>query len=180
MESFLPRSYAMPSSTAPELEIKCLPHFIPWLQTQFISLAFTTYQTNRLFFIGCNEQNRVSVKERLFDKPMGMYASNNSIYVSTRYQIWRFENLLKPGETVDLLQKCFLQEVGKGKRLKGKGKIPNLSPFPLPLFPTSARSLVYSQASRRRPLSPQRFRIARSWDFTEAHFAVVSLFLKNC
>jgi len=23
--------------------------------------------------------------------------------------------------------------------LKGKGKIPNLSPFPLPLFPTSAR-----------------------------------------
>ncbi|OKH41347.1 hypothetical protein FACHB389_05095 [Nostoc calcicola FACHB-389] len=35
-----------------------------------------------------------------------------------------------------------MQEVGKGKRLKGKGKIPNLSPFPLPLFPTYARSLM--------------------------------------
>ncbi|MBC1241937.1 TIGR03032 family protein, partial [Nostoc sp. 2RC] len=33
-----------------------------------------------------------------FDKPMGMYAVNNSIYTSTRYQIWRFENLLKPKE----------------------------------------------------------------------------------
>ncbi|WP_242062141.1 TIGR03032 family protein [Nostoc punctiforme] len=99
MESFLPRSHAMPSSTAPELEIKCSPHFILWLQTQFISLAFTTYQTNRLFFIGCNEQDRVTACERLFDKPMGMYASNNSIYVSTRYQIWRFENLLQSKET---------------------------------------------------------------------------------
>ncbi|BAY79547.1 hypothetical protein NIES25_60320 (plasmid) [Nostoc linckia NIES-25] len=99
MESFLPRSYAMPSSTAPELEINCSPHFIPWLQTQFISLAFTTYQTNRLFFIGCNEQDRVTACERLFDKPMGIYASNNSIYVSTGYQIWRFENLLQSKET---------------------------------------------------------------------------------
>jgi len=36
--------------------------------------------------------------------------------------------------------------VGKGKRLKGKGKIPNLSPFTLPLFPTSARSLTSEKA----------------------------------
>ncbi|MGF1934881.1 MAG: TIGR03032 family protein [Nostoc sp. ChiQUE02] len=98
MESFLPGSNAVPGLSAPKLEINCSPHFIPWLQTQFVSLAFTTYQTNRLFFIGCNEQGRVAARERLFDKPMGMYASNNSIYVSTRYQIWRFENLLKPGE----------------------------------------------------------------------------------
>ncbi|MFN6474647.1 MAG: TIGR03032 family protein [Nostoc sp. SerVER01] len=98
MESFLPRTQAMPSLSPPKLEINCSPHFIHWLQKQFISLAFTTYQTNRLFFIGCNEQGRVAAHERLFDKPMGMYASSNSIYVSTRYQIWRFENLLKPGE----------------------------------------------------------------------------------
>jgi hypothetical protein len=30
----------------------------------------------------------------------------------------------------------------KGCMLKGKGKIPNLSPFPLPLFPTYARNLM--------------------------------------
>nr|MDZ8063516.1 TIGR03032 family protein [Nostoc sp. EkiNYC01] len=98
MESFLPRSDAMSSSSAPKLEISCSPHFLPWLQTQLISLAFTTYQTNRLFFIGCNEQGRLAAYERLFDKPMGMYAVNNSIYLSTRYQIWRLDNLLKPTE----------------------------------------------------------------------------------
>ncbi|OKH24058.1 hypothetical protein FACHB389_30140 [Nostoc calcicola FACHB-389] len=37
----------------------------------------------------------------------------------------------------------------KGLMLKGKGKIPNLSPFPLPLFPTYARSLMSSS-----PINP--------------------------
>ncbi|WP_445637749.1 DUF4915 domain-containing protein [Nostoc sp. DSM 114161] len=122
MESFLPRSHAMPSSTAPELEIKYLRHFIPWLQTQFISLAFTTYQTNRLFFMGCNEQDRVSARERLFDKPMGIYASNNSIYVSTRYQIWRFENLLKPREIYQQSVDAFAERLVRAASPTGEEK----------------------------------------------------------
>ncbi|WP_414570071.1 bluetail domain-containing putative surface protein [Nostoc sp. CCY 9925] len=56
MESFPLYGNAMPSSSAPKLEITCSPHLVTWLQNQFISLAFTTYQTNRLFFIGCNQQ----------------------------------------------------------------------------------------------------------------------------
>ncbi|MEH2309282.1 DUF4915 domain-containing protein [Nostoc sp.] len=88
----------MTSLNVPQLKISCSPQLVPWLQKQCISLAFTTYQTNRLFFIGCNKQGKVAAYERLFDKPMGMYAVNNSIYISTRYQIWRFENLLKPEE----------------------------------------------------------------------------------
>ncbi|WP_083862885.1 TIGR03032 family protein [Calothrix sp. PCC 7507] len=99
MENFLLPSDAISSPSLPKLEINCSPHLVTWLQEQFVSLAFTTYQTNRLFFIGCNEQGRVAAHERLFDKPMGMYASNNSIHVSTRYQIWRFENLLAAGES---------------------------------------------------------------------------------
>lgn len=82
----------------PQLEITCSPQLIAWLQSQCISLAFTTYQTNRLFFIGCTHQSMIAAHERLFDKPMGMYAVNDSIYVSTRYQIWRFENVLAPEE----------------------------------------------------------------------------------
>ncbi|WP_260446898.1 TIGR03032 family protein, partial [Nostoc sp. 2RC] len=98
METFLPRSDAMSSASSPKLDINCSPHFISWLQTQFISLAFTTYQTNRLFFIGCNEQGKLAAHERLFDKPMGLYAANNSIYFTTRYQIWRLDNLILPPE----------------------------------------------------------------------------------
>lgn len=84
--------------TVPKLEITCSRDFVPGLPTQFISLAFTTYQTNRLFFIGCNQQGRVAAQEQLFDKPMGMYGINNSLLASTRYQIWRFDNCLAPEE----------------------------------------------------------------------------------
>jgi hypothetical protein len=48
--------------------------------------------------IGCNQQGRVAAHKRLFDKPMGMYGINNSLLVSTRYQIWRFDNYLAPEE----------------------------------------------------------------------------------
>lgn len=88
----------MTFSTTSQLNISCSPQLGSWLQSQGISLAFSTYQTNRLFFVGCNQEGKIAAHERLFDKPMGMYAANNSIYISTRYQIWRFENLLAPGE----------------------------------------------------------------------------------
>lgn len=69
-----------------------------WLDTEQISLAFTTYQTNRLFLVGRNENGRLAVNERLFDKPMGLYASNESLYMATRYQIWQLENRLANDE----------------------------------------------------------------------------------
>ena len=69
-----------------------------WLNDQQLSLAFTTYQTNRLFLVGCKPEGRLNVNERLFDKPMGLYAHQNSLYMATRYQLWQLENRLAPGE----------------------------------------------------------------------------------
>ena len=69
-----------------------------WLDTQKISLAFTTYQTNRLFLIGCKPDGRLAVNERLFDKPMGLYLRNDSLYMACRYQLWQLENRLAAGE----------------------------------------------------------------------------------
>ena len=71
----------------------------PWLNALQISLGFTTYQTNRLFLIGCKPDGRLSVNERLFDKPMGLYALNDSLYMACRYQLWQLENRLAAGET---------------------------------------------------------------------------------
>ena len=70
-----------------------------WLTEQQVSLAFTTYQTNRLFLVGCKPEGRLNVNERVFDKPMGLYAHENSLYMATRYQLWQLENRLAPGET---------------------------------------------------------------------------------
>jgi|GEM_PF-199760 uncharacterized protein (TIGR03032 family) len=82
----------------PTFEITASPEFTTWLAEQNISLAFTTYQTNRLFFISSQTNGCLKFHERLFDKPMGLYAREERLYMSTRYQLWQFENLLGMGE----------------------------------------------------------------------------------
>jgi uncharacterized protein (TIGR03032 family) len=69
-----------------------------WLNQTGVSIAFTTYQSNRLFLVGRNPEHRLAVNERLFDKPMGLYLDNHRLIMSTRYQIWELENRLAPGE----------------------------------------------------------------------------------
>jgi hypothetical protein len=68
------------------------------LQHEHISIAFTTYQTNRLILLGSNPESGLTVKEQVFDKPMGLYGNDHSLYMSTRYQIWQLDNCLVPGE----------------------------------------------------------------------------------
>jgi uncharacterized protein (TIGR03032 family) len=70
-----------------------------WLEKEQISIGFTTYQTNRLMLVGRKTNGRLAINERLFDKPMGLYAQGDSLYMSTRYQIWQLDNHLASGET---------------------------------------------------------------------------------
>jgi uncharacterized protein (TIGR03032 family) len=70
-----------------------------WLKNEQISIGFTTYQTNRLMLVGRNVNGRLTINERLFDKPMGLYAQADRLYMSTRYQIWQLDNHLAKGET---------------------------------------------------------------------------------
>ncbi|WP_309232639.1 TIGR03032 family protein [Cylindrospermum sp. FACHB-282] len=72
--------------------------FGSWLCEQNLSLAFTTYQTNRLFFVGSQANGQLKLNERLFDKPMGLYLAGKSLYMTTRYQLWHFDNFLGNGE----------------------------------------------------------------------------------
>ena len=85
------------AATQPAVAMQGSEHLYQWLSEQQISFAFTTYQTNRLFLVGCNDKGHLAVDERLFDKPMGLYATDNSLYMATRYQIWQLENRLSDG-----------------------------------------------------------------------------------
>ncbi|MEI6446158.1 MAG: DUF4915 domain-containing protein [Nostocales cyanobacterium ELA583] len=90
------------NTTASNLEIiaqvSSSPELSNWLQHEHISIAFTTYQTNRLILLGSNPESGLTVKEQVFDKPMGLYGNDHSLYMSTRYQIWQLDNCLVPGE----------------------------------------------------------------------------------
>ncbi len=71
--------------------------FSTWLLEQQISLALTTYQAGKVFFIGVQTSGRVGVFERTFNRAMGLCGDSQTIWLSTAYQIWRFENVLEAG-----------------------------------------------------------------------------------
>jgi uncharacterized protein (TIGR03032 family) len=80
-----------------ELQISYSPGLERWLTEQRASLAFAIPPA-KLFLIGVREDGRLSAFERTFNKCMGLAAAGSgTIYLGTRYQIWRLENALAPG-----------------------------------------------------------------------------------
>jgi uncharacterized protein (TIGR03032 family) len=88
-----------PASPQPVFELTTSPHFAAWLAAQRASLAFTTYQTAKLFLIGLQPNGRLSIFERTLERVMGLHATASTLWLSTLYQVWRFENALGSGET---------------------------------------------------------------------------------
>lgn len=84
--------------SSPTLEISASRQFTAWLAEQSISLAFSTYQTGKLFLIGLGTDRRLSVFDRTFERCMGLWTSPDRLYMSSVYQLWRFENALEPGQ----------------------------------------------------------------------------------
>ena len=87
------------TSPPPSLEISGSRLFGPWLAEQKASLAFTTYQAGKLFLIGLKPDGGLLVFERTFDRCMGLGVRDSQFWMSSLYQLWRFENFLEPRET---------------------------------------------------------------------------------
>lgn len=86
--------------------------FVDWLVSQKVSLAFSTYQTGKLFLIGHNDHGRFSVFERTFERAMGLAGNDQTIYMASLYQLWRIDNVLEPGESVEDFDRFFVPQVG--------------------------------------------------------------------
>ena len=81
------------SASQPWLNVISSRHFLDWLQQQRVSLAFTTYQTGKLFFVGRKREHAISVFERTFRHCMGLWASadGRTLWMSSKYQLWRLQ-----------------------------------------------------------------------------------------
>ncbi|MEM7525987.1 MAG: TIGR03032 family protein [Pseudomonadota bacterium] len=86
----------------PTLEITGSRLFSTWLAGQKASLAFSTYQAGKVFFIGLQPDGRLSIFERSFARCMGLgLAPDGGFWLSSLYQLWRFTNFLEPGRARD-------------------------------------------------------------------------------
>jgi uncharacterized protein (TIGR03032 family) len=80
-----------------ELEISYSPGLERWLAEQRASLVFALPPA-KLFLIGLDEHDGLSAFERTFNKCMGLAAAGpDTIYLGTRFQLWRLENALGEG-----------------------------------------------------------------------------------
>lgn len=111
---------ALASTTAvmtpaqPSLEISTSRQMLAWMAEQQLSLALTTYQIGKLFSLGLKANGELAVFERTFNRCMGLCPSGdgNGFYLSSLYQIWRFENILGPGEQADGYDRLYVPQLG--------------------------------------------------------------------
>ena len=86
--------------------------FPNWLAERGCSIGFTTYQSGKLFFLGTNPGGALSVFERSFERPMGLYADGEQIWLSTLYTLYRFSNSLPAGTLEDGFDRKYIPQVG--------------------------------------------------------------------
>jgi uncharacterized protein (TIGR03032 family) len=106
-----PTPQAAPAAE-PWIEVTTSRHFSSWLADQQVSLAFTTYQTSKLFLLGRYPDGRLTVVERTVDRCMGLWGDGQTMWLSSRYQLWRFENLLRPGEHYQGADRLYIPKTG--------------------------------------------------------------------
>lgn len=81
-----------------KFELSSSRQFSSWLGEHTLSIAFTTYQAGKVFFIGLNDNDRLSVFERTFARCMGLAGNDQTLWMSSLFQMWRLENTLPVGE----------------------------------------------------------------------------------
>ena len=108
-------SNATLSPTPPEepwLTVTCSSELTAWMAAQGVSLACTTYQTGKLLLFGRKSDSGLAVFERNFTRCMGLWADGQTLWMSTKYQLWRLENLLRPGETYQEHDRLYVPKAG--------------------------------------------------------------------
>ncbi len=69
------------------------PKLGAWLREVNGSLAFTTYQTARLFMLSAGEGDQTNALERIMGAAMGLTVDERGMWVSNQQQAWRFSNV---------------------------------------------------------------------------------------
>jgi uncharacterized protein (TIGR03032 family) len=72
--------------------------FAAWLSANQASLAFTSYQSGQLFLVGVLPSGQVSFNQQNFTRAMGVHHQAGRLYLGSLFQVWRLENMLRPGE----------------------------------------------------------------------------------
>src|SRR5690606_4316994 len=100
-----------PRAAKPAMNVEktCSRGLANWLAGKNVSLAISSYQSGRIYLVGTDREGRVSFFERVFERAMGIVGNAQRIYLGGLYQLWRFENVLRPNEVIHgRFDKCYV------------------------------------------------------------------------
>jgi len=98
-------------TSQPKFEILTSRHFAGWLAEQRASIAFTTYQVGKIFIMGLNPDGKLHLTERTFNRAMGLGGNGQTLWMSSLFQLWRFENSLSAGESYQGYDRVFIPQM---------------------------------------------------------------------
>lgn len=104
-------SVAAAVQPAPQFRFLASRQFGAWLAEHRVSIGFTTYQAGLLFLVGLQDNGRFHFANRSFPRCMGLWCDGQTLWMSALYQLWRFANVLAPGETRDGCDRLFVPRV---------------------------------------------------------------------
>ncbi len=108
-----PAQPGKPGAEPPKkLDISASRGFPGWLASMRVSLAFTTYQAGKVFFIGLQDNGKLSLFERSIPRCLGMTLHGDSLYISSLWQLWKFENTLPPGTLHNGYDRLYKPQMG--------------------------------------------------------------------
>jgi uncharacterized protein (TIGR03032 family) len=97
-----PRRFLQPpkaaGADAEAVRISGSPGIAGWLLQQKVSFAYTSYRSGRLILVGVAPDGRLSFNEQDYVRAMGLAWHDGALHVASLFQIWRLENMLRPGE----------------------------------------------------------------------------------
>ncbi len=96
----------------PWLKVTCSPGLTGWMAEHDVALACTTYQTGKLLLFGRKPAGELAVFERNFQRCMGLWADGQTLWMSSKYQLWRLENMLRPGEFYQGHDRLYVPKLG--------------------------------------------------------------------
>lgn len=81
-------------------ELLASPGLAAWLAGERFSLAFTTYQSGGLYFLGLDADGGLALSGTTYDRASGMGLQGRQLYLAGRSQFWRLDEVLGgTGET---------------------------------------------------------------------------------
>src|SRR2546427_12411733 len=96
----------------PWLTVSASRQFPDWLAAARVSLAVTTYQSGKLLLLGLKPDGQVAVFERTFNRCMGLWGDGQTLWMNSLYQLWRFENVLRPGQLHNGHDRLYMPRIG--------------------------------------------------------------------